>query len=440
MRLGIFGGTFNPIHKGHINASLRFYDDAQLDKLLVIPDRVPPHKEAQVASSEHRLRMLHLVYDDKELCGERNIEISDIELGRTGKSYTIVTLRELRTFYPDAELFLYTGSDMFYTLESWKEGESILRMCSVYTAARETDEREKLEKYAADYLKKYGTKCMIGDFPPIVSSSTKIRDDFRTQNGKKSCYFTNNLLTDSVNRYIMENGLYRDSEKDRLIELITKAEKELEGYVTQKRLGHILAVKSTAELLADHFIRLGAELVREKVVLSALLHDITKYMNQEDLCEKYAIELSDDDRASMQTVHAVTGAYFARDVYGVDDEVFRAIKNHTVGSEGMSLAEKIIFVSDYCEETRVHQQCKASRKMLTDMLSKSQNLSTSLYGLDFITADILGKTLDYLSSESLPVHKQTIISFNSIISEYNNDPRFRHLSEKYPYPSRPAQL
>lgn len=440
MRLGIFGGTFNPIHKGHINASLRFYDDAKLDKLLVIPDRVPPHKEANVVSAEHRLCMLHLVYDDKELCGDRNIEISDIELCRKGKSYTIVTLRELQTFYPNAELFLYTGSDMFYTLESWREGDSILRMCSVYTAAREKDEREKLEKYASVYLEKYGTKCLIGDFPPLVSSSTQIRDGFRTQNDKKSCYLTKNLLTDSVNRYIMENGLYRESEKDRYDELIKRVEKDLNGYVTPKRLGHILAVKNTAELLADHFIGLGAELMREKVVLSALLHDITKYMKQEELCEKYKIELSEDDKASMQTVHAITGAYFAKDVYGVDDEVFNAIKNHTVGSIEMSLTEKIIFVSDYCEETRTHVQCKSSRKMLLDMLQNTNELSESMCGLDFITADILGKTLTYLLQSGCAVHSKTLISFKSIISEHTNDHRFGLLAEKYPYPGEYAHF
>ncbi|MBE6704335.1 MAG: nicotinate (nicotinamide) nucleotide adenylyltransferase [Ruminococcaceae bacterium] len=438
MRLGIFGGTFNPIHKGHINASLRFYDDARLDKLLIIPDRVPPHKQAQVASSEHRLNMLHLVYDDKDLCGDRNIEISDIELCREGKSYTIVTLRELKASYPTAKLFLYTGSDMFYTLESWKEGDEILRMCSIYTAAREVGERSRLEEYADIYRRKYGTECMIGDFAPVVSSSTQIRDCFGAQNDKKSCYFTNNLLTDSVNRYIMENGLYRKSEKERYDELINKARNNLREYVTEKRIGHIIGVKNTAELLADHFIRLGAELVREKVILAALLHDITKYMDQEKLCRRYGITLSEDDKASMQTVHAITGAYFAREHYGADDEIFGAVKHHTVGNEDMTLTEKIIFVSDYCEESRTHEQCRVSREMILDMVHDTHELSDSISKLDLITADILGKTVKYLYDSGLCVHSQTLKSFRSIILKYNNDPRFRLLSEKYPYPGKTA--
>lgn len=438
MRLGIFGGTFNPIHKGHINASLRFYDDARLDKLLVIPDRVPPHKQAQVASSEHRLNMLHLVYDDKDLCGDRNIEISDIELRREGKSYTIVTLRELKAFYPTAKLFLYTGSDMFYTLESWKEGDEILRMCSVYTAAREDDEESRLEEYADSYRRKYGTECMIGDFAPVISSSTQIRDCFSVQNDKKSCYFTNNLLTDSVNRYIMENGLYRKSEKERYDELINKVGSDLHEYVTDKRLAHIVGVKNTAELLADHFIRLGADLMREKVTLAALLHDITKCMDQEELCRRYDILLSEDDKASIQTVHAITGAYFAREHYGVDNEIFGAVRYHTVGNEDMTLTEKIIFVSDYCEETRTHEQCKISRSSLLDMVGNSCELSDSVLRLDLITADILGKTVKYLCDSGLCVHSQTLQSFGSIIHKYNNDPRFILLSEKYSYPGKTA--
>ncbi len=431
MNLGIFGGTFNPIHKGHINASLRFYDDAKLDKLLVIPDRVPPHKEAQVVSSEHRLNMLRLVYDDKTVTENRNIQISDIELLREGKSYTIVTLRDLKKAYPEATLFLYTGSDMFYTLESWRDGESILRMCTVYTAAREENEREKLKKYAELYREKYGTVCIIGDFQPVISSSTEIRDLILAQANEKSCNFTNNLLTDSVNRYIMENGLYHEEKNPHYDELIKRVQTDLASYVTEKRLCHIMGVKKTAVLLADYFISLGAQLCRKKVLLAALLHDITKYMDQNELCEKYGITLSEDDKASMQTVHAITGAHFAKDKYSIDKEIFRAIKYHTTGNEDMTLTEKIIFVSDYCEETRKHEQCLISRRMLLDMISKVKDLKTALSELDYITADILGKTIKYLSDSANEIHGQTIISFNSIASEHDNDPRFRQLSEKY---------
>lgn len=432
MNLGIFGGTFNPIHIGHISASLRFYDDAKLNKLLIIPDRIPPHKQGKVASSYHRLNMLHLVYDDKDICGGRDIEISEMELSREGKSYTILTLRELKGIYPDAELFLYTGSDMFYTLESWKNGCDILSMCTIYTAAREENETEKLTEYAKKYRELYGTRCIIGDFAPVVSSSTAIRDCIGAQNDKNSCYFTNKLLTDSVNRYIMDNGLYRREENTGIKEVIGKVAADLPSLVNEKRLSHIHSVVRTAEMLADHFISLGVFLDRDKTVLAALLHDITKCMDQNSLCERYNITLSDDDKNSMQTVHAVTGAYYAKDVYGADKEVADAVMRHTVGSSNMTLMDKIIFVSDYCEETRQHEECKASRLRLLEMLNNTGcEAKESLRTLDHITAEILGKTIGYLKGCGCSIHGETLSSFKSILSEYKDDPGFRQLSEKY---------
>ena len=431
MNLGIFGGTFNPIHTGHINASLKFYDEAKLDKLLIIPDRIPPHKQGYIASAHHRLNMLHAVYDDKTICSDRNIEISETELNREGKSYTIVTLRELKEQYPEAQLFLYTGSDMFYTLESWKNGTDILSMCTVYTAAREENESEKLRDYADKYKMLYGTRCIIGDFTPIVSSSTAIRDGIAAQNDKNSCYFTNNLLTERVNRYIMENGLYRRDE-NHAGNITEKVKSDLPQLVNSKRLSHILSVVDTAKMLADYFISLGFELDREKIILAAYLHDITKCMDQDSLCEKYGIKLSKDDIASMQTVHAVTGAYYAKDVYGVNEEIANAIMRHTVGSGNMTLTDKIIFVSDYCEETRQHEECISSRKRLLEMIKDPEcKAHTSLRTLDHITAEILGKTIAYLRDKNCFIHGETLSSFKSILSLYKDDYGFRQLSEKY---------
>ncbi len=437
MNLGIFGGTFNPIHRGHINASLRFYDEAKLDKLFVIPDRVPPHKEAKVVSPEHRLNMLHLVYDNKDITGNRNIEISDIELLREGKSYTIVTLRDLKNKFPDAKLFLYTGSDMFYTLESWKEGESILRMCAIYTAAREINEKEKLAEYAAKYKNAYGTDCIIGNFEPVVLSSTQVRDCFSGQNDKKSCYFTNNLLTDEVNRYIMENDLYCNEEKCDYAAMQNRVKEDLPRLVTEKRLSHILSVVKCARLLSDFFVNLGAQLDSDKVILAAYMHDITKCMDQNGLCQKYGISLSRDDKASMQTVHAITGAYYAKDIYGADDEICSAIHLHTVGGKGMTLMEKIIFVSDYCEETRQHNECISSRNRLNEMIQQSESMPKNdareyAYRIfDHITAEILGKTIKYLTDSGSPIHGQTLSTFEDILSKYKDDTGFRQLSEKY---------
>ncbi|MBR5307268.1 MAG: nicotinate (nicotinamide) nucleotide adenylyltransferase [Clostridia bacterium] len=429
MNLGIFGGTFNPIHMGHIRASLRFYDKAGLDRLLVIPDRIPPHKEGFVARSEDRLAMLHLVYGDRSIVGDRSIEISEVELRREGKSYTVVTLRELSRQYPDARLFLYTGSDMFYTLESWREGAEILRMCTVFTLAREENERERLLEYAELYREKYGTECIIAEDEPLVVSSTEIRGII-AESGKKNGNFTNNLLTDTVKEYIMKNRLYTDGENN-LGELVGRVKCDLPGYLGEKRLSHVLAVTETAELLADFLIGKGAELCRERVTLAALLHDITKYMNQTELCDEYGIMLSEDDALSLPTLHALTGAYFARSRYGIDDEIFDAVKNHSVGAENMALTDKIIFISDYCEATRTYEECKKSREMMLRIISEAKSLDGALYGLDYLAADILGKTLCHLRESGGFIHGGTMRSFRYLVSSHGEDAELSALYGKY---------
>lgn len=210
MKIGVFGGTFNPIHKGHVTASINMYDTVGLDLLLVIPDRIPPHKSGVFVHESDRLAMVKLAYCDKNIVGNRKIEVSDIELVREGKSYTVITLRELSKKYNGAELFLYVGSDMFYTLENWYMGEEILRSCSVVTTSREKSERDKISECARKYKERYGTECIIMDYEPIVLSSTDIREMIKQAKGKKITEFTNNLLTDDVAEYIMKKGLYRE--------------------------------------------------------------------------------------------------------------------------------------------------------------------------------------------------------------------------------------
>lgn len=214
-------------------------------------------------------------------------------------------------------------------------------------------------------------------------------------------------------------------------------ENDLRGFVTEKRFAHILSVRKTALMLCDFFLSLGADLSSKNVELSALLHDITKCMDQGELCKKYGIQLSQDDISSPETLHAKTGAHFAREHYGVCDEIFSAIEKHTVGDVSMSLTDKIIFVSDYCEETRSHNECRRSRSMLLGMLEKvngipeDERLSYALRHLDYVIADILAKTVKYLRARGGNVHGKTIEAYESIVSLYDNDESFLRLKEKY---------
>ncbi len=196
MRIGIFGGTFNPPHQGHKRLALEFMGRLSLDLMLIIPTYTPPHKQAVgLASGEDRLNMCKLCFNEK------GFEISDIELRRKGKSYTVSTLEELHNIYPDDELFFIMGSDMLLSFHTWREPEKILSLATVCAAAREKGVTNELSQYVNERYSTKKNRFIILDFNPIEISSTEIRDDVINRNKA-------NLLNPSVENYIKERGLY----------------------------------------------------------------------------------------------------------------------------------------------------------------------------------------------------------------------------------------
>ena len=146
MKIGIYGGTFNPPHTGHLHAAKQAVQILGLDKLLLIPDRIAPHKEIPAGSPapEQRLEMLRIA-----AAGEEKMEVSDIELKREGASYSYLTVEALREIYPDAELFLLMGTDMFLSFDTWKNPERITRNATLAVMYR----GEKGERAAIDAQK-----------------------------------------------------------------------------------------------------------------------------------------------------------------------------------------------------------------------------------------------------------------------------------------------
>ena len=125
MKTGIYGGTFNPPHRGHTESGKNAVERLGLDRLIVLPAGMPPHKSVPVdsPSPEMRLEMARLAFENVD-----RAQVSDMEVARRGVSYTIDTLMELRRENPEDELFLIMGTDMFLTLESWKNGPEMLSM------------------------------------------------------------------------------------------------------------------------------------------------------------------------------------------------------------------------------------------------------------------------------------------------------------------------
>lgn len=150
-KIGIFGGTFNPVHNGHVLLARHYVQALGLQKLLVIPAKTPPHKLApELAAEQLRLQMCALAFADLP-----QAQVSDLEICRPGKSYTIDTVYKLRQLYPQAQLYLLVGSDMFLSFTKWKDWQGILQEVTLCTAARNAGELSRLRGYA-DFLEQYG--------------------------------------------------------------------------------------------------------------------------------------------------------------------------------------------------------------------------------------------------------------------------------------------
>lgn len=199
-RIALYGGTFSPPHIGHVLAAEAFFRAVQPDRLLIVPSATPPHKPpVGGASVRDRLAMCRLAFGKID-----RVEISDIEIERKGKSYTVDTLRVLAR--EDRELSILIGTDMLLTLDTWKCPSEIMSLAAIYVARREKDPvlLEKLRQKAEQFREKYGAHIEFLDVNATVISSTELRA--RIAAGEP----INEYLTETVEAYITQWDLYRD--------------------------------------------------------------------------------------------------------------------------------------------------------------------------------------------------------------------------------------
>lgn len=195
----MFGGTFNPIHNGHIQLALCSARQLHLDKVLLIPTHTPPHKQYQEETTAwQRWEMCRLA-----VRGYENLEASDIEIKRPGASYTVDTLRELKQEFPDTQLYLITGADMFLTVQNWKCAADIFSMAVICGVPRDQENEKILQKQETILGRDFGAKTALLEMPPVPISSTQIRERI-----KKNLPI-GKWVPPSVERYIWENHLYQ---------------------------------------------------------------------------------------------------------------------------------------------------------------------------------------------------------------------------------------
>ena len=204
MKTGIYGGTFNPIHNGHLHIVEEFRRGLGLDRGLLIPTRVPPHKAApDLASAGERFAMCRLAAQGKPW-----LELSDIEMRREGKSYTAETLEELSALYPQDQFYLLMGEDMFLTLGRWYRPETIFSLASelltsesAYAAMAHAV--NALRQKALEYTGQFQARCFLEHIPYLPISSTQVRQ--AVARGED----VSGLVPQAVAAYMKERGLYR---------------------------------------------------------------------------------------------------------------------------------------------------------------------------------------------------------------------------------------
>ncbi|NLM84846.1 MAG: nicotinate (nicotinamide) nucleotide adenylyltransferase [Clostridiales bacterium] len=353
LKIGIFGGTFNPPHNGHVRAARSAAERLQLDRLLVIPSAIPPHKALPEGSptSRERLELTYLAFQEVPCA-----EVCPIEVEEGGVSYTADTLRTLRERYPGAQFFLIMGSDMFRTLDSWYSAETVLRLATPAVLSRGTKDDKDIAECAAKYKERFGADAVVIGNAITEVSSTELRQQLRERRGVE-------MFSDAVYSAIIARRYY--GAKPSFDWLREKSY----AMVLEKRIPHIKGCEREAVALAE---RWGGDV--EAARESAILHDMTKYMplrEQLRVLDEYGIMADEMERADVKLLHAKTAAAIARARFGVPDDVYNAIFWHTTGRPGMSLLEKIIYMADYIEPTRDFEGVETLRRLCYEDLDKA---------------------------------------------------------------------
>ena len=337
-RIGIYGGTYSPPHIGHLKAAEYAIEALGLDRLLLIPTGVSPHKAMSAgATSADRLQMLRLSAANME-----KAQVSDIEILRQGSSYTVDTLRAIREENPGAELVLLMGTDMFVSFLNWREPERILALATLAVFCRgERGEQERIEAQKAK-LEALGARVELVRNPVNAISSTDLR---------RMLVFgcADPFLMPGVGDFIREKGLY-GLDRNRKNLPMEELEKEVIALMNPNRVAHVLGCRDTAVELARVYGENEVDAAR-----AGLLHDITKAIDgplQLTLCDEYGIVLDTFSRSFPKTLHALTGSLVAQRIFGENENVVSAICHHTTGRANMTLLEKIIYIADYVEPNR----------------------------------------------------------------------------------------
>ena len=389
MRIGFFGGTFDPFHLGHAKLILAALNKEFFDKIYLVPSAIPPKKNTiDVSMPSYRMAMVEAWIKAKGL--QDKLVLSDLEINRRDKSYTIDTIREIKLLEgEESSIYLICGADILEEIHTWHQADQLLGEISLYVSLRPGYSKENRDKYHRQIEGRYKTEILYFDAPQMDISSSQIRELLSVEGRDADL---SSLVPSSVINFIRTNALY-DNSFDLTEDLSLDQYKQLLDYeyhlrpnLKTKRLIHSLNTMRVAFRLAKIN---GFDVF--KAALTGLVHDSTKNMRDYKFYPDLPIEIH----------HAYSGSEYAKDIFNiVDEDMLNAIKYHTTSRKGASLLEKIVFVADKIEPSRGYPRAEELREISYNNLDKGYH-------------ECLADIIKVLKSKGKEVNKDTLEAYEA---------------------------
>lgn len=384
-KIGVLGGTFNPVHLGHMHMAESAIEHLNLDRVVFMAAGIPPHKKLDFNTSpEDRLNMLKLAIE-----GNPKLFIDDYEAYMDEKAYSYLSLQRIhKALSKSSEIFFIIGADSLMQLDKWKYPEKLFAMCTFTVIPRGEYTKAQCENKIDELNKVYNGEIVYIDCKKFNMSSTKAREKNLKEN-----------LDTKVFEYIKRNGLYEKMDNTK------KIQEYLKKNLKKKRYEHVIGTVKAAEKLAKVY---NADV--EKAKLAALLHDSAKHMDNEEvifLSKEYGFEIDDTYSSQPELLHGAAGAYVAKHVFNIQDkEILDAITYHTVPGLNPSKMDKIISVADLIEETRNYPGVNDLRAIAED-------------GLDRVFLNVLERVIIHVLERDQLLHINSVLVYNNLLKEMN---------------------
>lgn len=384
--IGIFGGTFNPIHNTHISIALAAKEQYKLDRLYFMPCDIPPHKQGQdVLDAQTRIEIIK-----EAIKGFEELSVDDFEIKSSGVSYSYLTINEYKRRYPNDKLFFIMGSDQLMTFDSWMKPEVICENANILTVVRSTEEETAVIEKIKQLKKLYGKNFYMIKTEVSSISSSEIRKLVLSD------LDIGGFVPQAVKQYILDHEIYKSN--DYTLSDVKKLLDKMKDSLKPSRYMHTVGVTHCIGNLA-----MAYNYPMYKAMIAGVLHDCAKCISDKErieICEKNNIAISPVEYENPSLLHGKVGAFWCKSKYGIDSaEIAHAITYHTTGCPEMNLLDKLLYIADYIEPGR-------------DKAPKLEELRHMAYvDLDYCLYLIFLNSVEYLKENSEAIDDMTYKTF-----------------------------